>query len=173
MTTEKKLNASQRLDTAEVNIQELTSYLSNMARDISIMKEAIKLLGNKLDAVQRASNVTDDSVSMLMMENNANELKEKVDNFIAQGILVATEIATEQSFMVGKEVDDTGKVVNTRIQFATGALTAEVRDKLIGSKVGDLVSFTEGTLKLEVNEIYSIVTPQETPQVPSEEQQQA
>lgn len=172
MTTEKKkLNASQRLDTAEVNIQELSGYLSNMARDLAVVKEAIKLLGNKLDAVQRASNVTDDSVSMLMMENNANELKEKVDSYVQQGLLVASEVATEQSFMVGKEVDDTGKVINTRIQFATGALTQEVRDKLIGSKVGDLVKFSEGTLKLEVNEIYSIVAPQETPQVASEEKQ--
>lgn len=164
---EKKLNASQRLETLEVQNQELVAAFNNMARDFQIMREAIKLMGNKLDAVQKAAGVSDDQVSALMIDNNAAELKEKVDGFVAQGVLQAAESVTEQTFLVGQEVNDDGAVVNKRIQFATGALKPELREKLLGCKVGDKVQFSEGTLLLEINEIYAIVSP-EAPQTADE-----
>src|SRR5262249_52250098 len=83
----KKLNASQRLETLEVNVQELLMYLNNMARDMQIIKEAIKLLGNKADAIQKAAGISDETVAALMIENNINELKDKVDGFVKQGVL--------------------------------------------------------------------------------------
>lgn len=158
---EKKLNASQRLETLEVNMQEVSMFLNNLARDNQILREAVKLLGNKADAIQKSAGITDDQVAALMIENNANELKEKVDGFLTQGVLKSSETVDQQSFLVGKEVDDEGKVVNKRIQFAVGALQPELQSKLIGAKAGDLVQFTEGTLKLEISEIYAIVTPEQ------------
>lgn len=165
-----KLNASQRLETLEVNMQEVSMYLNNMARDLQIIKEAIKLLGNKLDAVQRSAGISNDSVAELMMENNANELKEKVNGFIAQGVLVGSEAASSAGFIVGKELGDDGKVVNQRVQFAVAGMNPDLQAKVVGAKPGDVITFSEDTLKLEVTEVYEIVPPkqEEAPEAPAE-----
>src|SRR4051812_43627604 len=121
-TGPKKLNASQRLETLEVNVQEIAMYANNMNRDIQMIKEAIKLLGNKTDAVQKGAGVTDETVVSLMIENNVKELKGKVEAFVNQGVLKASEAIDENSFVVVKELNDDGTVANKRAQFAVAAL---------------------------------------------------
>lgn len=165
----KKPNASQRLETVEVNVQELLAYLNNLSRDFQVMREAVKLLGNKLDAVQQATGVTDDQVAALMIQNNVKELQEKVQGYVDQGTLVKSEESNERSFLVGKEIDDDGKVLNERVQFAAGAMRDELRAKVMGKKVGDKVQFSEGTLSLEITEIYEIKPPS-APEATTEEQ---
>lgn len=156
---QKKLNASQRLEKLEYNMDEVSMHLNNMSRDILMLKEAIKLMGNKVDAIAKAAQISNETIDILMVQNNIDELKEKVDGFISQGVLVPSEAITASSFAIGQEVDDDGKVPNPRVQFAVGALNPEMQEKLIGAKVGDKVSFSEGTLKFEVTEIYEIVAP--------------
>lgn len=156
MTGSNKRNAAQRIEDLEQALMSLYQTANNMASDLTTVKEAIKLLGNKLDSVVKATGITDDQVSALMIENNVAELKSKVDGLVTQGILIATEETAANSFVVGKEVDDDGAVVNPRLQFSLTALQPELRDKLVGSKVGDVVTLQEGKLKLEVLEIYSV-----------------
>ena len=135
-----------------------------MGKDLMTMKEAIKLLGNKLDAVvkatQRGEDLNDDVIGKIMIENNVQELKARVDQLVAAGTLVATlEPVDEQTFVVGQEVDDTGKVLNPRLQFVLGALQGELLAKIKGSKVGDTVLFQDGKLKFEIQEAYSVAKP--------------
>lgn len=156
--TKPKLNASQRLETLEVNVQELLMYMNNMARDLNILREAIKLLGNKTDAIQKASNISDDTVVSLMIDNNAKELEEKVSDFVSQGVLQTSETIDENSFVVVKELNDDGTVANKRAQFVVGALK-EHKDKLMGLKVGDTTKLSEGTMSLQIDEVYTIVPP--------------
>ena len=51
----------------------------NLASDTQTLKEAIKLLGNKIDAIVKATmageDLNDEVLSRIMVENNVTELK--------------------------------------------------------------------------------------------------
>lgn len=168
-----KRNATQRIEDLEHALSSLYNTADNMARDLTLVKDAIKLLGNKLDAVVKASargSLDDETIASIMVDNNVEELKNKVDTLISQGILVGEQSATATSFVVGREVDESGKVVNPRLQFTMAALQPEVREKLVGSMPGQTVTLQEGKLKFEVMEVYAITSPSqgETPTVTEE-----
>lgn len=161
---QQKRTAVQRIDDLENGLMGLYRVADSFAKDIGTLKEAIKLLGNKVDAIVKATmageDLNDDVLTRIMVENNVADLKNKVDQLVMAGTLVATTGAiTENDFIVGQEVDDSGKVVNPRLQFVLSALQPELRDKIKGAKVGDSITFQEGKLKLEIKEAYSIVAP--------------
>lgn len=173
-----KRNATQRIEDLEHALMSLYQTADNMARDLTMVKDAIKLLGNKLDAVVKASErgagVNDTVVASIMVENNVADLKEKADRLVAQGILVAEEAVGEKSFVVSREQDDQGNIVNPRLQFTMGSLTPELRAKIVGGMPGQVITLEEGKLKLEILETYSIQTPsaqstEESESVPASE----
>lgn len=158
--------ATQRITDLENLIMSLCSVSDNLARDVMTLKEAIKLLDNKVNSIVKAHNaeeaLTDEVLTRIMMENNSAELAAKVANMVAQGILVPEEVISENSFIVGNEQDNDGKVHNPRLQFALKAIqAADSREKLQGAKVGDLIEFKEGALKFKVLESYAIQQPKE------------
>lgn len=159
----KQLTASQRIDNLENAVMGMYQTVDNMARDLLTLKSAVQLLDNKLSAVVKASNqgeaLTNDVLDRLMQQNNAESLKSKVDAFVAQGILVPAESVKQNSFLVGRELAEDGTVVNMRIQFVVASAQKEAQDKLVGAKVGDVVSFEEGKPKLEVLEVFDVHTP--------------
>lgn len=159
MSNQKQRSATDRLNDVEQGVMSIFQALDNMARDMMLIKDAIKLLGNKVDSVVKVAGLSDDAISAGMIENNVAELKGKVDSLIEQGILAAQELIDLQSFIVVREVDDAGKVVNPRLQFTVNAIAPEVSEKLVGAKVGALIDVKEGSLKVEVLEIYGIQTP--------------
>lgn len=174
MTTEQKpkqLTASERIDNLENTMMSLYQTADNIARDVLTIKDAIKLLGNKVDAIVKASvagkPLTDENLASIMIENNVTELKGKVDGLITQGILVTEETVSADSFVVGREVDENGEVQNPRLQFAVASLQNDLKDKLIGQKTSSVVVFEEGKLSFEVMEVYKIQSPT-APMVPSE-----
>lgn len=157
----KQRSATERLNDLEQLLGNLYQTTDNMARDLLLMKEAIKLLGNKLDAVAKIANASDsDQIAAIMTENNVAELKGKVDNLISQGILVAEDTVTAQSFIVGKEYKPgTEELANPRLQFTVGALDADTQAKLIGAKAGQKLSFSDNKFDLEIVETYGIQVP--------------
>lgn len=157
---DKQRSATERLNDLEQATMGTFQALDNMSRDLMLVKDAIKLLGNKLDAVAKASNLSDDVISKLMVENNVAELKGNVDRLIAQGILTAEGVVTAQSFVVLREVDDAGAVVNPRLQLAVSSIDPTIAEKLVGGMVGQTVTIQEGKLKAEIVESYAIQTPQ-------------
>lgn len=155
-------SASQKITDLENALMSLYQTADNMARDLGTIKEAIKLLGNKMDSIVKAASagepVNDEVIARIMIENNVEELNQRVKAFIAQGILGASEQINQNSFVVGSENDDQGKVINPRLQFALFALDKpEVREKFIGGRVGDVLNLEEGKLKFRVQEIYQIL----------------
>lgn len=158
-----KRTASQRIDDMERGLMALYQTADGMARDLMTIKEAIKLLGNKLDSVVKATQqgltLNDENIAKIMVDNNVEELKEKVTNLVTQGILKAAEEVTPNSFVVGREIDADGTVHNPRMQFMVAALQEDVRGKFPGSKVGQTLELQEGKWKFEVQEVYSIETP--------------
>lgn len=160
-----KRTASQRIDDMERGLMALYQTADNMARDMMTIKEAIKLLGNKLDSVVKASArgeaLTDEVIAKIMVENNVEELKDKVTNLVNQGVLVAAEEVGPNSFVVGREIDENGNVANPRMQFVVSALHGEIKDKFPGAKPGQTLDLQEGKFKFEVQEVYDLQTPQQ------------
>ena len=169
MSNEQKPNdnrtATQKITDLENAMGALYQTADNMARDLTTAKDAIKLLGNKLDAVVKASAagepLNDTVISRIMIENNCAELAEKVNALVVQGILVKEEQVGENAFVIGAEIADDGAVINPRLQFALKALSPALQEKIIGSRAGDLLTLEEGKLKFKVSETYSIQNPQQ------------
>jgi hypothetical protein len=170
MSEEQQKSATERIQDLEQGTAAALQTLDVMARDVMVIKEAIKLLGNKVDSIVKASergqDLTDDVLSKIMIENNVEELRGKVTSLVTQGVLVSQEVVGDDSFLVGREVNDAGEVVNPRLQFALQALQEDMRGKILGSKPGDVISLQEGKLKFEVLETYS-VQPPKAPEAPT------
>lgn len=157
-------SATQKIGDLENAMIAAYQTLDNMARDLNTAKEAIKLLGNKIDSIVKATvageALSDDVISRIMVENNIEELKNKLKIMVAQGILAASEQVAEDSFLVGSDVNEAGEVVNPRLQFALYAIRPpELQQKFLGAKVGDVLNLQEGKLKFKVSEIYQIQKP--------------
>lgn len=164
-TDNTKRTAAQRLEDLERGIMEAYRVLDNVVRDLMTIKDAIKLLGNKTDAIAKASlrgqPLSDENLTNIMVETNVAELKAKADDLVNRGFLKASEEVDEKSFVVGREIDNEGKVANPRLQFAYTAVPAATQEKLKGTKSGDIVAFSERQWKFEVLEVYTIQNPEE------------
>lgn len=175
MSDKQKSSASQRIQNLEQMLISLMGTVDNMARDLIMLKEATRLLAGKVDAIVTASSrgetISDETLGKIMVEQNVKDLEEKVKNLVTAGVLSPGEQVSETSFVVGREVNGDGKVVNPRLQFALTALAKEIGDKIKGSKPGDVLTLEEGKLKFEVVETYNIQTPSlpQAQEAPSEQ----
>jgi hypothetical protein len=156
--------AGQRLDDLERAMMSLFQNMDNLGRETGTIKEALRLLGNKVDALAKANlrgeAPTDETLSQIMIDNNVEELKGKVEGLVKAQVLVATDIVGDTSFIVGREIAaDSDKVINPRLQFSLTALAKEVGDKIRGHLVGDIITIQEGQVRFEVLEVYNIQTP--------------
>ncbi len=166
--TENKKTATERLEILENTVNSIIQAiqpLANMAQDLMAIREATKLLNNKLDAVVKSINagtaLTDENLGQLMTENNAKELQDKVTKMVTDGLLAATDTIGKDSFVVISESDETGKVVNPRMQFLLSALqNEEIKAKLEGATVGTNIPVGDKGASLNVLEAYNIVVPQ-------------
>lgn len=156
--------AGQRLDDIERALVNLFQNLEGMSREQNTVRDAIRLLGNKVDALAKANlrgeAPTDETLSQIMIDNNVEELKGKVDGLVKAQVLAPTDIVGDNSFVVGRELAaDTDKVINPRLQFSLTALAKEVGDKLKGHLIGDVIAIQEGQVRFEVMEVYNIQAP--------------
>jgi hypothetical protein len=156
-------SASQKIGDLENALMALYQTADNMARDLMTIKDAIKLLGNKVDSIVKASSsgeaISDEVVGRIMIQNNVEELANKVRVMVASGILESQEQVGSDSFVVGCEQSDDGTTVNPRLQFALSALTPELQEKIKGSKVGDVLTLEKDKLKFKIVETYQIKQP--------------
>ena len=168
MSEENKKTATERLEVLENTVNSIIQAiqpLANMAQDLMALREATKLLNNKLDAVVKSINagtaLTDENLGQLMTENNAKELQDKVTKMVTDGLLAATDTISKDSFVVISEADETGKVVNPRMQFILSTLqNEEIKAKLEGATVGANIPVGDKGASLNVLEAYDIVVPQ-------------
>ena len=77
-------------------------------------------------------------------------------------LLAATDTISKDSFVVISEADETGKIVNPRMQFLLSALqNEEIKAKLEGATVGANIPVGDKGASLNVLEAYNIVVPQQ------------
>lgn len=165
MSEENKKNASERLEDLETSMGQVGQALSSLEgliSDVMGLKEALKLLNNKLDAVVQASNagepLSEDNLNKYMAQNKAKELADKVAQLVSSGIFAATDTVKADSFVVINEANKDGEIVNLRAQFQLSALNhEEIRNKLNGAKVGANIPVGDQGNSFNVLEVYDMV----------------
>jgi len=162
----KKGTASQKIKALEDKLMSHEKNFLILADEIDGLKTVISGLTKRLNATISAGEaeegISNKSVNDLIVQDNVKELKGKIDFLLEQGVLEKPEegIKTAQdTFVVGREVDEEGNTVNPRVQFAIGSLDPELQKQLIGFSVGDKILLREGDPQLEVSEIYKVGTP--------------
>lgn len=169
MSQEKKLTAAQRIEGLENALSESreisdaqTQNIEFLAKQMDGLRQTISALARRLNATIKsgeAGGVSNEMVTKLLVDENVQNLKDKVEYLKEQGVLAETEDTTigDRSFVVGRELDEDSNVVNPRMQFALASLTPEAKEKINGKKSGDIIKdFSGDGLVLEITEVYAI-----------------
>ena len=156
-----KLNASQKLENLEQVAIGMEQKMQILAQEIDKLGTIVQGLAKRINAAISAGengNLSNDGVNSIIIDQNVAELKEKIDFLVKQGVIVVTdEVIKENSFVVGREVDGKGSVVNPRLQFAVQTLQDDAqRAMFLGKKTGDLVQSEDKTISIEIGEVYDI-----------------
>ena len=142
-------------------VGEMELILYNIARENEILKDALQLLHEKLDAVITLQNrglpLNDSNINEAVVEMKENSLKERVTEMLQQGSIKPVEVVGEDSLIVSRELSKEGKVENPRLKFLVGRLVDELKTKFVGKKVGELIQGEENKLDIEIMEIYDLV----------------
>jgi len=160
-STTKKLTATQRIEGLESTLSGVMQNTQLLADEINNLRQTLGALGRRLNATIKSGEsgqVSNDSVNQIITQENIAELKGKVEFLLEQGVLEAFdgEIG-EKTFVIGRELDEEKNVINPRIQFAVASIVPEMKNMLVGKKVGDIVKNDQGDgLLLEVTEIFNI-----------------
>ncbi len=168
-----KRTATQRIEDLEKVITVLYQTVSqfkagldslpNLQGDMGLVKEALKLLNKKTEAIIQVAapetGITANSVSALVVKMNVEDMTAQVAGYVASGHLVAAEEIADNSYLVVEESNADGAIANPRIQFRLDSQDPATSAVLKGKKVGDVVSFGENKFNAKILEIYSLAEP--------------
>jgi len=158
---EKLENLTEQSMATARRVGEMELILYNIARENEILKDALQLLHEKLDAVITLQNrglpLNDSNINEAVVEMKENSLKERVTEMLQQGSIKPVEVVGEDSLIVSRELSKEGKVENPRLQFLVGRLVDELKTKFVVKKVGELIQGEENKLDIEIMEIYDLV----------------
>ena len=90
-----------------------------------------------------------------MTVKTVGELTLEKNKLIKKKMIEKADIVDGKSFVVGREFDELGNLINPMLQFSTMYL-GDMKQALIGKKVGDFVEFKEFKTRLEILEIYGV-----------------
>lgn len=159
-----KRTATQRLDDQEKGLISLYQTVDAMIKDLMMIKDAVKLMNNKVDSViqasQRGEPINNEVIASIMTENNVEEFRVKCRMLVAQGVLKPSEQISENSFIALRILDLEGKVLNPRLQCTIDTVGEPLRARLIGLKAGETAPNDEKS-KIEIIEVYSVHRPDE------------
>ena len=143
-------------------LQEILVSTNQVGRRIDRLEQNLSMLSARQGVIVKLA-----SSGTLNEENYVNEvvrlktesLKAEVDYMVKSGALVASEGPVEASdYLVTEELDADEKVVNPRAQFGLETMTEEVKNKVVGAKLGDVIKMSD-EYSLRILEIYSIQNP--------------
>jgi hypothetical protein len=159
-----KRNAAQTIEALENALMGQNQQINILADEIDKLRGMLVSLNKRVNASIQAAedgSLTGDSVNKIIMNDNVKELESKIKFLVDQGVLKKNDTMeiTDKAFVVGREVDSSGNVVNPRVQFAVGSIDKAVQEKLLTKKMGDMVSYSETEPSLEITEVYEIHQP--------------
>lgn len=167
---EKKLTAAQRIEGLEYGLAEIgrindaqTKNIETLEVMINGLKQTIGALARRINATiesGESGSVSNDMVNKILVEQNIQELKDKVkylkDNNILEDVDKDSKVS-ERSFVIGRELDEDSNEINPRMQFAFASLNEEAKEKVLGTEVGGVIKdFSGDGLVLEITELYAI-----------------
>jgi len=179
MSKQQKLTASQRIEGLENALAGANQNMQFLAQEMDRIRQTITALARRVNATIKAGEtdgVSNDVVNKILVEENVEELKGKIDFLLEQKVLEKTKKKKihERSFVVGRELDEESNVVNPRMQFALASLNEEAKTKVTGKKIGELVEdFSGDGLTLEITELYDIAEEKEQKKEFTEEEKTA
>ena len=159
------ISASQRLANLEMVVNGQAQFLEKVQGAFSEVDKSLKNLAQVIDAIvyllSNGNQVTQQTIQEYITKSNVQNLKSQIDTLVEQGFLAAQEQVDEKSYVVVEEYDKQGRLVQPRLQFPMSSTEGneELRSKLLGAKVGDLVVTKENQLDMKVIEVYGITEP--------------
>ena len=163
MSKETKKTAGERIKNLEETLLGSLNALRALNEEQETIKEALRLLGNKIDSVVKLLNagkeLNDLNIASVMVQNKADKMAQDTASAVQQGILVKSDTVDKNSFVIAREVMDDGSVINPRLQFTVEGAQENLKTKVLGAKVADKIMLVEGKANIEVLEIYSITEP--------------
>lgn len=158
----KKMTAAQRIEHLEGTIMGIYKNFDILANDIDQLRNTITGLAKRLNATIEAAEsgtVNNEQVNNIIIQQNVEELKAKVEFLVEQGVLKKSEenVVGENSFVVGRELDGEKNVLNPRLQFAFATLNETGKELVKGKTLGDLVKNENNDGHLEITEIFDVV----------------
>lgn len=152
-----KLTAAQRIEMLERLVLQYSQRFNILADEIDRLRATVQSLSNRVTATITATD-SEDAVKQIQVQKNTEELEGKVKFLTDRGVLVKNDEMTvvDKCFVVGRDVDDAGKVTNPRVQFAVNSLPQELKDTIIGKKMGDLIKPEGAPTSLEIVELYEV-----------------
>jgi hypothetical protein len=177
-----KRTATQRIEDLEkvvtvlfqntTQMQNAFQNLSRLPSDIGLMKEALKLLNKRTEAIIQVAapetGITSDAVSDVVVKMNVEDLKAQVAAHLANGHLVPSEEVSDNSYVVAEEYNPDGSLANPRVQFRLDSLDDATKELLKGKKAGDSVSLGENKTSAKVLEVYALAEPKAPEAAPAE-----
>ena len=157
----KKLNATQRLAAVEQLMSGYDSKFNIIADELDKLSAYVNNLTRRLNATIQAGEdggITSDSVKQIIIGENVKDLEGKVDMLQQNGVLSRNDemVIADNSFIIGREIDDEGNVVNPRLQFLVGSIEQSYKEGLLGKKLGDTYKGKDSSITLEITEIYEV-----------------
>ena len=131
---EKKLNGTQRLEVLESTVNKLSQLIDQqgviLAQEIDLLRAAIVKLNQRINAAIQAGeggNLSGNAVEGIMIENDIKKMKADIEHLTKMGILTKDDnmVSAEDTFVVGRNLDKDGKIINERLQFAISTLADE------------------------------------------------
>jgi hypothetical protein len=142
-------------------VSQMEMIVYNLSRENEIVKNALQMLHEKLDATITLANggqaLTTENIDKQIVLIREADLKAKIDEQVKSGNMKVVDEVGENSVVVSRELNDDGEVENPRLQFMVGRLSDDLKALYVGKKVGDLIKNEEGKLDVEISEIYDFV----------------
>lgn len=156
-----KLNASQRLDKLEAAIPLIDGKFAGVFDYIQGLSNNLDILNKRIEAIVNLANnkglIGASEINDLIINMNLQELEEKTLRMEQEGFIKedVDGVVNEKSLVVGRELDQEGNVIISRLQFAleSEGVADFIRQSLIGKKVGDIVDIKDS--KYELLKVYS------------------
>jgi hypothetical protein len=168
-----KRTATQRIEDLEkvmtvlyqglLSMQNTAQALPKQMQDMALVKEALKLLNKKTEAIIQTADpstgITVESVSALVVKMNVEDLKSQVAEYVASGHLTAADEVSDGTYLVAEEMNPDGTLANPRVQFRLDSQDETTQAALKGKKAGDTVSFGENKFSVKILEVYTLSEP--------------
>jgi len=156
----KKITATKRLEALEEAVLGFQQRFLILADEIDKLSAGLMATTKTIDGLLEATK-TREAVNDIIVNENIKEMEQKVKLFQEQGILIKEEgedaEVGERSYIVGRELDQEGNVLNPRIHFAYPSLTEEEKELFLGKKISEVImQDAESNTGLEILEIFSI-----------------